>query len=294
MSIINIEPCNDLPIVMFSPDPEPHTAIGSCPADYVKQVQNTKSQIMRDVLDSLGASVHPRLAITEGMVNIDDVLNTDIGQPIRVRQPGSIQPINTAFMGKEAFPVLQYLDEVKENATGVSKASAGLNAQALQSATQTAVQNTISSAQGRTELICRHFAETGMKPLFRILNNLVTLHSQEQETFRLNDQFITIDPRFWDSDKDISVNVAISKTSDEEKMKTLALVLQQQEKALMQLGANNPLVTGQQYANTLTKIIEMAGFKDANQFINTTVQTPPPNPEDKKPSGEELLAICRN
>ena len=109
MSIINIEPCNDLPIVMFSPDPEPHTAIGSCPADYVKQVQNTKSQIMRDVLDSLGASVHPRLAITEGMVNMNDVLNTDIGQPIRVRQPGSIQPINTAFMGKEAFPVLQYL-----------------------------------------------------------------------------------------------------------------------------------------------------------------------------------------
>ena len=40
---------------------------------------------MRDVLDSLGNSVHPRLAITEGMVNIDDVLNTDIGQPIRQR-----------------------------------------------------------------------------------------------------------------------------------------------------------------------------------------------------------------
>ena len=105
--IINVEPVNDLPIVMFSPDPEPHTAIGSCPADYVKQVQNTKSQVMRDVLDSLGNAVHPRLAITEGMVNIDDVLNNDIGQPIRTRAPGSIQPINVAFMGKEAFPVLQ-------------------------------------------------------------------------------------------------------------------------------------------------------------------------------------------
>ena len=195
-------------------------------------------------------------------------------------------------MGKEAFPVLQYLDEAKENATGVSKASAGLNAQALQSATQTAVQNTISSAQGRTELICRHFAESGMKPLFKIINNLVVMHSQEPETFRLNNEFITIDPRFWDSDKDISVNVAISKSSDEEKLKTLTLVLAQQEKALMQMGANNPLVTGQQYANTLTKIIEMAGFKDANQFINTTVQTPPPNPEDDKPSGEELLAMA--
>lgn len=290
--IINVEPVNDLPIVMFSPDPEPHTAIGSCPADYVKQIQNTKSQIMRDVLDSLGASVHPRLVITEGMVNIDDVLNTDIGQPIRQRQPGSVQPLNTAFMGKEAFPVLQYLDEVKENATGVSKASAGLNAQALQSATQTAVQNTISSAQGRTELICRHFAETGMKPLFRIINNLVTMHSQEEETFRLNNEFITIDPRFWDSDKDINVNVAISKSSDDEKLKTLTLVLAQQEKAIQQMGAQNPLVSGQQYANTLAKIIEMAGFKDVNQFINTTVETPPPPPENNKPSGEEMLAMA--
>ena len=291
--IINVEPVNDLPIVMFSPDPEPHTSIGSCPTDYVKQVQNTKSQIMRDVLDSLGASVHPRLAITEGMVNIDDVLNTDIGQPIRVRQAGAITPINTAFMGKEAFPVLQYLDEVKENATGVSKASAGLNAQALQSSTQTAVQNTISSAQGRTELICRHFAESGMKPLFRIINNLVTMHSQEKETFRLNNEFITIDPRFWDSDKDITVNVAISKSSDKEKLETLSLVLAQQEKAITQMGANNPLVTGQQYANTLTKIIEMAGFKDANQFINTTVEEPQPIPEeDQKPTGEEMLAMA--
>jgi len=288
--IINVEPCNELPIVMFCPDPEPHTAIGSCPADYVKQIQNTKSQIMRDVLDSLGASVHPRLVITEGMVNIDDVLNTDIGQPIRQRAQGSVQPLNTAFMGKEAFPVLQYLDEVKENATGVSKASMGLNADALQSSTKSAVAQTISSAQGRIELICRHFAETGMKPLFKIINNLVCLHSQEKEIFRLNNNFIEIDPRFWDSDKDVAVNVAISKSSDEEKLQTLMLVLNKQEQAIQQMGPQNPLVSGQQFANTLAKIIEMAGFKDVDQFINTKVETPPPPPEDSKPSGEEMLA----
>lgn len=288
--IINVEPCNELPIVMFCPDPEPHTAIGSCPADYVKQIQNTKSQIMRDVLDSLGASVHPRLVITEGMVNIDDVLNTDIGQPIRQRAQGSVQPLNTAFMGKEAFPVLQYLDEVKENATGVSKASMGLNADALQSSTKSAVAQTISSAQGRIELICRHFAETGMKPLFKIINNLVCLHSQEKEIFRLNNNFIEIDPRFWDSDKDVAVNVAISKSSDEEKLQTLMLILNKQEQAIQQMGAQNPLVSGQQFANTLAKIIEMAGFKDVDQFINTKVETPPPPPEDSRPSGEEMLA----
>ena len=132
-----------------------------------------------------------------------------------------------------------------------------------------------------------------MKPLFKIINNLIALHSQEAETFRLNNEFITIDPRFWDSDKDISVNVAISKSSDKEKLETLSLVLAQQEKAIMQMGANNPLVSGQQYANTLAKIIEMAGFKDVDQFINTTVQEPQPESEEnKKPSGEEMLAMA--
>ena len=171
--ILNVEQWDDLPLVMFCPDPEPHTAIGSCPADYLKPIQAAKSQIMRDTLDSLGHSIFPRMAVVEGQVNIDDVLNTDIGQPIRVRAPGMVQPFSVPFVGKEAFPVLGYLDESKENRTGVSKASAGLNADALQSSTKAAVAATMSGAQGRIELICRHFAEGGMKDLFSLVNSLV-------------------------------------------------------------------------------------------------------------------------
>ena len=73
---------------------------------------------MRDVLDSLGASVHPRLAITEGMVNMNDVLNTDMGQPIRVDNRLDTTHKHS-FYAKEAFPVLQYLNEVKENARSI-------------------------------------------------------------------------------------------------------------------------------------------------------------------------------
>ena len=149
LHVLNVEPWDELPICMFCPDPEPHTAIGSCPADYLKPIQAAKSQIMRDTLDSLGHSIFPRMGIVEGQVNVDDVLNTDIGQPIRMRAPGMVQPFAVPFVGKEAFPVLGYLDESKENRTGVSKASAGLNAEALQSTTSAAVTATMSGAQGK-------------------------------------------------------------------------------------------------------------------------------------------------
>jgi len=290
LHVLNVEQWDDLPIVMFCPDPEPHTAIGSCPADYLKPIQAAKSQIMRDTLDSLGHSIFPRMAVVEGQVNIDDVLNTDIGQPIRVRAPGMVQPFSVPFVGKEAFPVLGYLDESKENRTGVSKASAGLNADALQSSTKAAVAATMSGAQGRIELICRHFAEGGMKDLFTLINNLVIKHQNSQDVFRLNGKFIPVDPRYWNADKDLIVNVAISKSSDEEKFAILGSVANKQEQILQTLGANNPMVSLQQYANTLSRMIEMAGFKDPESFINTEVPPMPPAPEQTKPDATEILA----
>jgi len=291
LHVLNVEPWDELPICMFCPDPEPHTAIGSCPADYLKPIQAAKSQIMRDTLDSLGHSIFPRMGIVEGQVNVDDVLNTDIGQPIRMRAPGMVQPFAVPFVGKEAFPVLGYLDESKENRTGVSKASAGLNAEALQSTTSAAVTATMSGAQGRVELICRHFAEGGLKAMFKTVNNLVIKHQNAQDVFRLNGKFIPVDPRYWDSDKDMVVNVAISKSSDEEKFQVLTQLAGKQEQIMQTLGPQNPLVSMQQYANTLTRMIELAGFQDAQSFINTEVPPMPPMPQEPpQPDPAALLA----
>jgi len=287
LNIVNMAQWDDLPITLFCPDPEPHTSIGSCPADYLKPIQAAKSQIMRDTLDSLGHAIFPRMGVVEGQVNIDDVLNTDIGQPIRMRAPGMVQPFAVPFVGKEAFPVLSYLDEAKENRTGVSKASAGLNADALQSSTASAVSATMSGAQGRVELICRHFAD-GMKDLFKLVNSLVVKHQDQPDMIRLNNEFVPIDPRYWDSDKDLVVNVAISKTSDAEKQSVLLQVAQKQEQILQQLGVNNPLVSLQQYSNTLSKLIEQAGFKDTKSFINSEV--PPIPPQPPQPTPQDMLA----
>jgi len=287
LNIVNTAQWDDLPITLFCPDPEPHTSIGSCPADYLKPIQAAKSQIMRDTLDSLGHAIFPRMGVVEGQVNIDDVLNTDIGQPIRMRAPGMVQPFAVPFVGKEAFPVLSYLDEAKENRTGVSKASAGLNADALQSSTASAVSATMSGAQGRIELICRHFAD-GMKDLFKLVNSLVVKHQDQPDMVRLNNEFVPIDPRYWDSDKDLIVNVAISKSSDAEKQAVLLQVASKQEQILQQLGVNNPLVSLQQYSNTLSKLIEQAGFKDTQSFINSEVQPIPPQPP--QPTPQDMLA----
>ena len=291
--IMSVEPWDDLPIVMFSADPEPHTAIGRCPADQIKPIQQAKSQIISDTLDSLGHSVFPRMAIVDGQVNIDDVLNTDVGQPIRMRQAGAVQSLTVPFVGAQSLPMLEYFSQLAENRTGVSASAVGLRQDQLQSTTAAAVNNTISNAQGRIETIARNLAETGMKSLFQLVNRLTVRHMDRKDVFRLRNKFVPVDPRTWDMNKDVVVNVALSGTSDQEKVAFLMQIIGKQEQAMQQLGFSNPLVSPQQYANTLAEIIELSGFKDVGRYINT--QMPPaeamePPQEPPQPDPAMILA----
>lgn len=288
--VIRNEPADMVPFAVFCPDPEPHTFFGQSVADQVMDIQRIKSSIQRNMLDSLALSIHPRVGVVEGAANMDDVLNTEVGGVIRMRAPGMVQPFSVPFVGQQAFPMLSYMDEIKENRTGISKAAAGLDADSLQSSTKAAVAATISAAQQRIELIARIFAETGMKRLFSGLLRLAVQHQQPGRIIRLRGQFVPIDPRGWDAGMDVVVNIALGAGTEQEKIAVLSAVLAKQEEILQRAGVDNPLVTLAQYRATLAQMLALSGFKDANMFFLDPSQAPPQMPQPPKPTPEEMLA----
>jgi hypothetical protein len=64
--IVANEPADDIPFTYFVPDPEPHTFFGMSTADVTMDIQRIKSVILRNMLDSLAQSIHPRTAVVEG------------------------------------------------------------------------------------------------------------------------------------------------------------------------------------------------------------------------------------
>ena len=286
--LLSWEACDFIPFVDFCPDPEPHTFFGMSVADVTMDIQLIKSNILRNTLDSLAQAIHPRTGVVEGQVNIEDVMNTEVGGIIRMRAPGMVQPFAMPFVGSQAFPMLQYMDEIRENRTGISKAAAGLDANALQSSTQAAVAATITAAQQHIELICRIFAETGMKNLFKKSLQLITKNQDAPRMVRLRNKFVPIDPRVWDSTMDVVVNVALGSGSNEEKMAFLGSIAAKQE-ALMAQGA--PIVDIKQYYNTLSQMLALAGYKDPSSFFMDPAMLPPPAPPaPPPPTPEQMLA----
>ena len=265
--IVRHEPWDHIPFAAFCPDPEPHTFFGQSLADITMDIQRIKSAIMRNQLDSLAQSIHPRMAVVEGQANLEDVLNSEVGGVIRMRAPNMVQSINTPFVGQQAFPMMQYMDEVKQSRTGINRAAAGLDADALQSTTKTAVAATVTAARQHIELIARIFAETGMSDLFRGLLKLSVLHTDQERMVRLRGEFVPVDPRAWNANYDVTVNVALGGVDDDQKMMLLQSIAERQENIISQFGLENPLVTLAQYRNTVGKLIETAGMKDVDNYF---------------------------
>jgi len=285
-------PASYNPFVDFPCDPEPHTSPLEAMSifDITHDIQEIKSEILRNTLDSLAQAIHPRTAVVEGQVNMDDVLNNETGAVIRMRAPGMVQPFSTPFVGQAAFPMLDYIDQIKEDRTGMSKAAMGLNADALQSSTKAAVNATISASQGRIELTARLMAE-GMKKLFKGILFLMTTHQDKPRMIRLRNDFVEIDPRAWNANMDVNINIGLGNGDMNERMQALMMISAKQQEALTQLGPQNPLVTPSQYSYTLRKIVEMSGFADTSQYFNAIpADYQPPAPPAPKPTPEEVLA----
>ena len=284
-------PASYIPFVDFPFDPEPHTSPIEAMSvfDITHDIQEIKSQVLRNTLDSLAQSIHPRTAVVEGQVNIDDVLNNETGAVIRMRAPGMVQPLAQPFVGQAGYSMLEYMDQVKEDRTGMSKAAMGLNADALQSSTKAAVAATISASQSRLELTARIMAE-GMKKLFKGILFLLTTHQDKPRMVRLRNQWVAIDPRAWDASMDVAVNIGLGNGDTNERLQALMMILQKQEQMIAQFGFSNQVVTPAMYTRTLQRVVELSGMKDASQYFQMLppdFQVPQAPP---KPTPEEVLA----
>jgi hypothetical protein len=289
--VVNNEPASSIPFAMFACDPEPHVFFGSDLADLTKDIQKIKSAVLRGMLDSLSFALYPRTGVVEGMVDIDDVLNPEVGSIIRMRQPGMVQQLDVPFLGKEAFPMISYLDDMKESRTGQTAASQGLDPDVLQSTTRAAVTATIRGAEQHLEMMARLFAENGFKRMFKGILKLVIEHQDRERIIRLRDQWVPIDPRVWDSSMDCSVNVGLGSGMTDERLAILNQVAMRQSETLDKMGPNNPLVGLGNLRHTLAKMLEISGYKDSSAFFKPIpIDYQPPPPQPPPPSPQELLA----
>jgi hypothetical protein len=106
-----------------------------------------------------------------------------------------------------------------------------------------------------------------MKRLLKGLLKMVVRHQDRPRTIKLRGKWVEVDPRYWDADLDVQVNVGLGHGTDSDKMSFLMQIAGKQEQIMQILGPANPLADASKYRNTLAQICTLAGFKDASRYF---------------------------
>jgi hypothetical protein len=276
-----IEPIDVIPFAATTPVPITHRFFGRSIADLVMQTQREKTALKRGALDNIYLHNFPRPEIAEshaGPNTIDDLLVHRSGAPIRTKQPGGLVWQVVPDITPSIYPLMQYLDADLEAKTGVSKQTQGIDANALQNQSATAVAQVFSSSQMRMKLIARIMAE-GVRDIFALLHHTIRSHGQQAQTVRLRNQWVEVDPRNWKTREDMTIHVGLGNGGKAQQFaQVMALANFQKE---MILGQKGHMVGDDKLFATASELTKIMGYKNPDKFFD--------DPSAKDPQTGQLM-----
>jgi hypothetical protein len=283
MKVIDREEVDHIPYAAFEIDPEPHTFFGKSMVDNLINEQDVATVMLRSMCDNVAMTNHPRIEANENIINMDDLMNMEIGAIIRSKNVGmGMKTMDIPFTAGQTLGAMQYFDNQIEEKTGVYKASNGLSPDALQSTTAAAVHATVQASSGQVETYARNLAEGGMADLFKIILRLLVQNSDEEKIMMLGSQMVPITPKMWDIDMSVSVNVGLGTGKEEQKIVALQQALQIQQGVMAQYGPGNGIVGLDNIRNTIADLMALGGIRNVDRYfppIDPQLDQPQPQPQ---------------
>lgn len=280
----NVE-VSHVPLAIWTPYILTHRWEGLSVADLVDDFQRIRTEIWRAQLDNLDLANNQETVVTvnsqgEPQADIDDLLNRRPGGIIREKIQGAVRPYVERWQGIEAMPMLESLEVAKENRTGFTRYSSGLDSDSLNK-TATGVTKIMNASQKRMKLMARIMAEALVAPMFRGIFKTLSDYCMEKLSMKLTNGFVQYDPQEWRDAYNMSINVGIG-TGDTFQQQQMLMQLAGVQFTLLQSPLAR-LVDPQNVYNLHARLVESAGFKNPSEFLTDPKTLPPPQPMPPDP-----------
>ena len=280
-TILEWEHAQVKPFASIAPLSLPHKYYGLSFYDILRDIQLMKSSLTRAMMDNAALMNHNRWGIVDGMVNIDDLVNSRPNGVIRMKSANALVPIQSQSLDGNTFNLLDYLDNMSESRSGVSRSSQGLDPNTLRSnVAASSVNAVMTAAMQKRDLIARIIAETGVKELFLGLHGLIRRHAKEADYVRLNGKFVAVDPTSWRDRQDVVVRVGLGNSNREYQLATYQSMTQ-----IMQIAGNAfpQMISPENAYAWLKEGFKIHGYKAPERFVTdpATVEPPQEQPDPK-------------
>lgn len=259
-------PFDDIPC-----EPIPHRWDARSVADEEMDIQDVKTVLTRQLLNNTYWVNNPQRFVQGKIKNPDALDNPTFGQTVFGDAGATVTDLPVPYIGDKALMGINYMDEVSQRRTGVGRQSMALDPDALQNQTATAAQQNHDASVSQHELVARNMAEWGWTKVFRKLMRLMIKHQDQPRTVMLNSKKeLTIDPRFWNADMNVTINVGLGTGSRDRDLAMLGQVLQTQlglADRFMASGATEDAIDLlPKIILTMVKMAESAGIRNPEDY----------------------------
>lgn len=265
------------PFIVFTPLPIPHAFYGSNFASKVIATQNARTILTRSILDHAVITNNPRYMVVKGgLTNPRELIDNRVGGLVNVSRPDAISPMPQAPLNPFIFQTLQMLDEDKEDTTGVSKLSQGLNKDAISKQNSAAmVEQLATMSQQRQKIIARNFANQFLKPLFHEVYRLVVENEQYEKVVDIAGNFVEIDPTSWKEKRDVMVELKLGYGEQERD----AAKFMQLHTLFSQDPNLQPMYQLPNRFAMMKEALQKQGILNVEEFLTPPDQLPEPQPD---------------
>jgi len=250
-------------------EPIPHRWVARSVADETIDIQDVKTVLTRQLLNGTYWSTNPQRFAKGKITNPDQLDNPTFGGTVFGDANAEVSNLEIPFKGEVALQGIAYMDEVAVRRTGVSQQTMSLDPNALQNETAESVRDRRDSSHGQTEIIARNMA-AGWSKVFRKLLRLMVKHQDYARNVMFNGKEVVIDPRYWNADMNVTINVGLGTGSRDRDLAMLGQVLQTQlglADRFMAAGATEDAIDLlPKIIMTMTKMAESAGIRNPEDF----------------------------
>ncbi|MCO1461202.1 plasmid partitioning protein ParF [Burkholderia multivorans] len=291
-AILDNEVVDGPPFALVSPISIPGLLIGRSIADLAMPIQRIKTKFLRGLDDNMQIQINGRVGLVTGEVEISDWLNNRPGGAVRCKRPGAIFPIQQGITDTAGvMQLLQYVDAMSQERTGITKYSQGLDADTLNH-TADGIKRITARADLRVKMIARKFAETGVTDLFRLIQKLLMQHQDKPMSIALSKgKWVDIDPRVWRNQYSMKVVVGTGTGDMAERVAHLMQLFGMQQ-TLAQ--SQNPqiagMVTPQNLQRTVHEIVKALQLGEPSMFVSDPPPPPPAPPAPPPDPQTQLIA----
>ena len=262
--ILENQPHPFVPYSSGTPFLQAHRFAGMSLYDKLAQVEEIKTSALRQYLDNLDSMNNRRLVVVDGLVNMDDAVNSRPGGIVRAERVDSVQPIPVDDIGPSSQGLLNYMDKVRSERGG---ASLDLQAAELQIAGETAhgVERQFTARELLAQLMTRTIGETLLREMFLGIHRTLRRFFPEAIEIEVGGDFVSVQPSGWPPRARVKVIAGLSAGERQQKRQALEGILTQQ-KELMGQGMSGILVDLTTFHDTLIDWGAAAGIQNPARY----------------------------